>query len=128
MRLRSSPSAGKVKGMRQMINALTASIVPVLNAMLIVLLFHCIFAVLGVKLFGTGGIVEDTLEEEEEEEEEEKLKAFDTFLSGMLTLFQSATLDNWSEMAQRANKSSMLFFVVFIIIITYVSAVEVTVE
>ena len=111
--------------MRQMINALTASILPVLNAMLIVLLFHCIFAVLGVKLFGTGGVVEDT---SEEEEEEEKAKAFDTFLSGMLTLFQSATLDNWGEIAERANKSSMLFFVVFIIIITYVSAVEVTVE
>ena len=125
MRLPSSPSAGKVKGMRQMINALTASILPVLNAMLIVLLFHCIFAVLGVKLFGTGGVVEDTSEEEEEEEE---AKAFDTFLSGMLTLFQSATLDNWGEIAERANKSSMLFFVVFIIIITYVSAVEVTVE
>ena len=117
MRLPSSPSAGKVKGMRQMINALTASILPVLNAMLIVLLFHCIFAVLGVKLFGTGGVVEDTSEEEEEEEE---AKAFDTFLSGMLTLFQSATLDNWISHADRVHEKSVIFFVLFIVKVTCV--------
>ena len=100
---------GKLRSLRQMINALTSSILPVFNAMMIVLLFHCIFAVLGVNAFS--------------ERDEEHFK---TFMKGMLTLFQCATLDNWAEITRglfgedgSGDPDAILFFVIWLVIVSY---------
>ena len=99
----------KFESLRQMINALTRSVVPVMNAMMIVLLFHCIFAVLGVNQFS----------------EKDPLH-FKTFMKAMLTLFQCATLDNWAGITRglfpedgTGDTGAILYFVIWLIIVSY---------
>jgi len=65
------------------VNALSGSIVPVFYAMMIVMLLIFIFAIIGVHQFG-----------------ERDEMHFKTFAKACLTLFQTATLDNWVDITR----------------------------
>ena len=74
----------KLRSLRILINALTSSIVPVLNAFVILLLVTSIYAVMATDLFGQ--YVPDK---------------FGTFFISMFTLFQVATGDAWASAVTR---------------------------
>eukprot|EP00960_Hanusia_phi_P060509 764528-Hanusia_phi.AAC.2 len=105
---------GRLASLRQIINALTASILPVFNAYIIMLLVTSIYAIIGVTLFSDGSPDE-----------------FGTFSLALFTMFQVATGDGWaSEIARplifqdhptsvlpKVNIASTFFFVSFVVIV-----------
>uniref|UniRef100_A0A6U5CI52 PH domain-containing protein n=3 Tax=Hemiselmis andersenii TaxID=464988 RepID=A0A6U5CI52_HEMAN len=74
---------GRLSSLRQIINALTAAIIPVLNAFFIMLLVTSIYSILAVSFFG-----------------ELDPRLFGTFFRSLFTMFQVCTGDNWSDVAR----------------------------
>ncbi|EKX42342.1 hypothetical protein GUITHDRAFT_111617 [Guillardia theta CCMP2712] len=81
---------------RVLINALSSSVIPVLNAFCILLIFTSIFAIIGTNVFA--GRSEDF---------------FGNFLKSMFTLFQMATGDSWAS-------ATAMYFVVYMLIVNVV--------
>mmetsp|Transcript_21259 Transcript_21259/g.48808 ORF Transcript_21259/g.48808 Transcript_21259/m.48808 type:complete len:579 (-) Transcript_21259:171-1907(-) len=71
---------GRLKELRGIINALTASLIPVFNALMIVLLVTAIYAILGVLSWKDRSEVR-----------------FGTFSAAMYTMFQVITMEGWSS-------------------------------
>ncbi|EKX45459.1 hypothetical protein GUITHDRAFT_108723 [Guillardia theta CCMP2712] len=96
---------------RVLINALSSSVVPVLNAFAILLIVTSIFAIIATKLFA--------VKEED---------FFGDFFKSMFTLFQMATGDSWASAVVRSlfdgkpteNFLIGLFFVVYMLIVNVV--------
>ncbi|EKX49828.1 hypothetical protein GUITHDRAFT_104223 [Guillardia theta CCMP2712] len=88
---------GRLASLRLIINSLCSSIVPVLNAFLIMLLITSIYAILAVNFFGSTSP-----------------EYFGTFTAALLTMFQVCTVDP----AQAKMKGMpAVFFVSFIVIV-----------
>ncbi|EKX51123.1 hypothetical protein GUITHDRAFT_134639 [Guillardia theta CCMP2712] len=105
---------GRLASLRQIINALTASILPVFNAYIIMLLVTSIYAIVGVTFFS-----------------QTSPEKFGTFSLALFTMFQVATGDGWASDISRplifqdnpnsilpdVNIASSFFFVSFVVIV-----------
>jgi len=96
----------RLRPLRRLMNALTSSIMPVLNAMIIVGLVILIYAVLGVNFW---------------KEHNEDL--FGTFAKASFTMFQISTLEGWNDIARNmfyedgdVHTGAALFFTSFVVI------------
>ena len=105
---------GRLQSLRQIISSLTTSILPVLNAFLIMLLVTSIYAILGVNFFS-----------------EDFPESFGTFSRALFSMFQVCTGDSWAtELARpimlRTNPDGTIdlgpcfFFISFIVIVGWV--------
>jgi len=105
---------GRLQSLRQIIASLTASLIPVCNAFLIMLLVTSIYAILGVNFYS-----------------EASPHFFGTFSRALFTLFQVCTGDGWaSDIARpifsvnagegQLDGASAAFFISFIVIVGWV--------
>jgi len=105
---------GRLQSLRQIVSALTASIVPVLNAFLIMLLITSIYAILGVNFFS-----------------ENFPENFGTFSRALFTMFQVCTGDSWASGLARPimlktnpdgtiDLGPCLYFISFVVIVGWV--------
>ena len=105
---------GRLQSLRQIISSLTTSILPVLNAFLIMLLVTSIYAILGVNFFS-----------------ENFPESFGTFSRALFSMFQVCTGDSWAtELARpimlKTNPDGTIdlgpcfFFISFIVIVGWV--------
>jgi len=97
------------RSLRQIIKALSASIVPLTNAMLLVLSVVAFYAILGVHMYGT-----------------KKAAHFKTFARSCFTMLQVTTLDSWSSLARDLWKEDgtmdagvVVFFTSFIFVVAF---------
>ena len=97
--------------LRMLVNALTASLWPLANAFVIVVIFVNIYAVLGVSFY------QDTDPEN-----------FRTFSKAIFTILQVTTLDNWSQIAKsdpyveadgNLSNASTTFFLSLVFVISF---------
>jgi len=100
---------GRLKTTRIMINALSASIWPVLNAFFIVMIAMSIYAVLGATLLT-----------------EKDPEGFQSFTHSMLTMFQVATFDSWGEIARKQQNDAgdmdfgtSVFFISYLLLMSF---------
>lgn len=100
---------GRLKAMRRMVTALSLSMWPVTNALIVLVITMSVYAILGVKIFGYHGTWH-----------------FDSFLNAFFTMFQVITYDNWASevVAPLMDDHSltpgiMVFFLSFIIIVAW---------
>ena len=99
----------KLQSLRILITALADSVVPVLNSMVILLLFTSMYAVVATDLFHT-----------------QSEEFFGTFGASLYTLFQISTMDAWSSIVTRTLLEEfesyqggwvMLFFVSYVLLV-----------
>jgi hypothetical protein len=101
---------GRVRSLRLVVIAIAASLIPVLNAMVILGVVSSIFAILGQSLFA-----------------ETDPELFATYSSSMLTMFQISTGDAWASAIMRPlmevhdglRPTLVVFFVFFTMIMTW---------
>ncbi|EKX37036.1 hypothetical protein GUITHDRAFT_145280 [Guillardia theta CCMP2712] len=91
---------------RRIVNALSAAIAPVCNALLIVFVILAIYSILGVSFFRDNSYF------------------FSDFLTAALTMFQVMTVDGWYDIMTAGGIGSpsfptVLFFVSFIVLVTF---------
>ena len=105
---------GRLQSLRQIISSLTASIFPVLNAFLVMLLVTSIYSILGVNFFS-----------------ENFPESFGTFSRALFSMFQVITGDSWATglarpIMLRTNPDGTIdlgpcfFFISFIVIVGWV--------
>jgi len=100
----------RLTSLRMLVNAISASIMPVINALIIVMTIIAIYAVLGVTFFA--GSDPDN---------------FAVFTIALFTMFQIATLDDWGTIARAhvdtesgiMHLSSGIFFMSFLLIVAF---------
>jgi voltage-gated sodium channel len=97
--------------LRMLVNALTASLWPLVNAFVVVVIFVNIYAVLGVSFF-----------------KDSDPDFFGTFSKAIFTIIQISTLDNWSLVARsepyrdddgNMSNTSSFFFVSLVFVISF---------
>uniref|UniRef100_A0A7S0QNQ4 EF-hand domain-containing protein n=1 Tax=Cryptomonas curvata TaxID=233186 RepID=A0A7S0QNQ4_9CRYP len=98
---------GRLRSLRQIINALTSAILPVCNAFLIMGLVTCLYAILAVNFF-----------------RDKNPDYFGSFFRSLFTMFQVCTGDNWSDIArslfpdqEHVDSGVIFFFVSFHVIV-----------
>jgi len=107
---------GRLGAQRRIINAISSSALPVVNALIIVVLVMCIYAIMGVEFFGTP-----------EEQGGWGAVEFDTFSDALFTMFQVATFEGWADIARplfgnggKATPLVAVFFTTYIALISWI--------
>jgi len=107
---------GRLGAQRRIINAISSSALPVVNALIIVLLVMCIYAIMGVEFFG-----------KPEEDGGWGAVEFDTFSDALFTMFQVATFEGWADIARplfgtggKATPLVAVFFTSYIALISWI--------
>jgi hypothetical protein len=106
---------GRLESLRQIITALTASLIPVSNALLIMLLITSIYSILAVNFYAG-----------------RSQEFFGSFSKALFSLFQICTCDSWASEITRSiliggedqgkeplDKPTALFFMSFVVIVSW---------